>query len=231
MKKLDTHVHTSEVSHCGKVKAARMAELYIAAGYGAITICDHLTLRQMTEDGCRTPQERLDYQLRGYRAAKEAAGDKLDVLLGAEIRFHVTPDDVNDYLIFGLDEDKYLALVTDRPRDPAECHRFVNARNCLFYQAHPFRDGIYRAEAEELDGIEVYNGHPNHNSRNNLALALAEERGCAYTSGSDAHQEIQTARGGIWVPEDVHTAPQLADFLRRNPRPELIRTIDEKTPY
>ena len=35
MKKVDTHVHTCEVSRCGHVPGAEMARLYIQAGYGA----------------------------------------------------------------------------------------------------------------------------------------------------------------------------------------------------
>ena len=40
--KLDLHVHTSEVSGCGKVPAAEMVRLYHEAGYDAIVITDHL---------------------------------------------------------------------------------------------------------------------------------------------------------------------------------------------
>ena len=38
---LDTHVHTSQVSPCGKVPAEEMIELYKEAGYGGVIITDH----------------------------------------------------------------------------------------------------------------------------------------------------------------------------------------------
>lgn len=34
----------------------------------------------------------------------------------------------------------------------------------LFYQAHPFRNSMKITNPELLDGIEVYNGHPGHDS-------------------------------------------------------------------
>ena len=38
---LDTHVHTCQVSPCGKVPAKEMIELYKEAGYGGVIITDH----------------------------------------------------------------------------------------------------------------------------------------------------------------------------------------------
>ena len=37
MKKIDTHVHTSEVSSCGKLTASQIVESYVAAGYDAVS--------------------------------------------------------------------------------------------------------------------------------------------------------------------------------------------------
>lgn len=40
--KIELHMHTSEVSSCGKVPAAEMVRLYKEMGYDAITVTDHL---------------------------------------------------------------------------------------------------------------------------------------------------------------------------------------------
>ena len=74
MKKVDTHVHTCEVSRCGHVPGAEMARLYIQAGYDAILITDHFILPEVAESG-KTPEETVEAQMRGYRAALEGAGD------------------------------------------------------------------------------------------------------------------------------------------------------------
>lgn len=71
MKKVDTHVHTCEVSRCGHVPGAEMARLYIQAGYDAILITDHFILPEVAESG-KTPEETVEAQMRGYRAALEA---------------------------------------------------------------------------------------------------------------------------------------------------------------
>ena len=71
--KIDLHVHTSEVSSCGRVPAAEMARLYHKAGYDAIVITDHLIAGKNQE---MPMPERVSWYLSGYRAAK-AEGEKL----------------------------------------------------------------------------------------------------------------------------------------------------------
>ena len=38
---LETHLHTSEVSQCGRIPAREMIRRYHAAGYGAVVVTDH----------------------------------------------------------------------------------------------------------------------------------------------------------------------------------------------
>lgn len=42
MFKTETHLHTLEVSICGKVRANKMVELYHDAGYQTICVSDHV---------------------------------------------------------------------------------------------------------------------------------------------------------------------------------------------
>ena len=112
MKKIDTHVHTSEVSTCGKMTAAEMVDAYRRAGYDAIVITDHLILEKIKPQQLK-PYEIVEQQLRGYLAAVAAAKGDIDVLLGAEIRFTSGHE---DYLLLGLDEQKYFELARALPR-------------------------------------------------------------------------------------------------------------------
>ena len=50
MIKLDTHVHISEVSACGRLTAEQMVSLYRKAGYAAIVITDHLKIADIPAD-------------------------------------------------------------------------------------------------------------------------------------------------------------------------------------
>lgn len=218
MKKVDTHVHTSEVSSCGVLTAKQIVERYIAAGYDAIVITDHLILSRIIEQKLK-PYQVVERQLNGYLAAREAAADKMEVFLGAEIRFTAGNE---DFLLFGLDEQKYFELARRLPDSPRQCREFMQGVSGLIYQAHPFRPGLSPAPAQDIDGVEVYNGNPRHNSHNETARAFAERHKLRMLSGSDAHQEEDVARGGIYVPDWVRNGADLAKFLRDTPRPALI---------
>ena len=98
--------------------------------------------------------------------------------------------------------------------------------DCLIYQAHPFRPGLRAASPADLDGVEVYNGNPRHNSHNELALRFALDSGLAMSSGSDAHQIEDIARGGIYAPDWVSDGESLARFLRMTHSPDMITAQD-----
>ena len=218
MKKIDTHVHTSEVSTCGKMTAAEMVDAYRRAGYDAIVITDHLILEQIKPQQLK-PYEIVEQQLRGYLAAVAAAKGDIDVLLGAEIRFTSGHE---DYLLLGLDEQKYFELARALPDTPEECRALTESMGGLMYQAHPFRPGLRPAAPAALSGVEVYNGNPRHDSHNDLARRFAEEHGLRMLSGSDAHQPQDVARGGILAPDWVRSSGELARFLRETHRPHMI---------
>ncbi|NLG25819.1 MAG: transposase, partial [Clostridiales bacterium] len=67
--KIETHLHTSEVSRCGKVPAGDMVARFAGAGYRAAVVTDHL----LSGWKAGLPLEkRVDRFLAGYRAAAEA---------------------------------------------------------------------------------------------------------------------------------------------------------------
>ena len=71
------------------------------------------------------------------------------------------------------------------------------------------------AELSALDGVEVYNGHPHHQSHNERALEVAEANPrFIRTSGSDFHEPDALARGGIVTDRDIHSSAELAQCLR-----------------
>ncbi|MBR0464162.1 MAG: PHP domain-containing protein [Clostridia bacterium] len=221
---IDLHVHTSEVSGCGKVPAAEMARMYHEKGYDAIVVTDHLIAGKNAD---MPVNERCAWYLSGWRAAR-AEGEKLDlvVLRGAEVRFTSGNE---DFLLFGWREDELEGLFSllDGGISEPEFYRYVHGTGrMLLIQAHPFRKGLRQAALQDLDGIEVYNGHPGHDSHNDLALALAEKgrEGFIMTSGSDAHEPHHVARGGMITDCDIRTEDELVAWLRANPRGRRIET-------
>lgn len=218
MKKIDTHVHTSEVSSCGKLTAAEIVSRYIDAGYDAIVITDHLLLKNIIEQDMK-PYEVVERQLKGYMAALEAADGRIGVFMGAEIRFTGGSE---DFLLFGLDVERYFELARRLPDSVQACHELMGSMGGLIYQAHPYRPGLTPAPARFLNGVEVYNGNPRHNSHNDDARRYAEINHLHMLSGSDAHQVPDIARGGILMPDWVRSNAELVRYLRETPVPDMI---------
>lgn len=220
--KYETHAHTSETSPCGKVSACELVHQHKEAGYRGVVITDHYYNDFFEKLGNVCWEEKVDEYLKGYRAAvKEGEKSGLRVLLGMELRFSSSP---NDYLVYGLDEGflfKNERLYEMTHKDFSE---LAAQKGLLIYQAHPFRNGAVMNKGLFLDGIEVYNGNPRHESNNILAYLFAKERGLKMISGSDFHQPQDIARGGIELEEDVADSGELARYLKSSGEVRLIST-------
>lgn len=218
MYKYDIHVHTSETSCCGRIPAAETVALYKAAGYTGICITDHYSHSCFDwEEG--TWREKSDRFLAGYRAAKDAAGEGLDIILGAELHFGTpksAPYRSNDYLVYGLDEELIYAYPELHHITLPEFSKIAKKHDLLIIQAHPMRDNMELVHLDLLDGIEVYNAHPNHNSRNSEVAEFVRTCGRDFilTSGSDCHDTHHAARGGILTKKRIKNQYELRDVLR-----------------
>lgn len=217
--KIDLHVHTSEVSMCGQMPAREVVERYKDAGYDAIVITNHFNLDTAAHFERHGENDFAEVFDRGYRLAKEA-GDELGVLVlkGYELRFN---ENFNDYLLFGMSDEtakRYKELFAMRPR---EFSALAKEQDFLFYQAHPFRNGMVINRPDCLFGIEVHNGHPDHDGRNDIARAWAEKYGLHMISGSDCHFSRGVGTAGIVTDEKIETIEDLVDVLR-NDRYTLI---------
>ena len=73
-----------------------------------------------------------------------------------------------------------------------------------------------------LDGVEVFNGNPRHNSQNQLALMYATQHKLLQCGGSDAHQTEDIGRGGLLTKERITDLATLKRILREGSA-ELIR--------
>ena len=96
----------------------------------------------------------------------------------------------------------------------------------LTIQAHPFRMGMVTTHPNEVDGIEVFNGHPGHNSNNDIAEAWAKKYGKIMTSGTDHHNPDHMPDGGILTDEPITSEKQLIEVLRSG-NYDLIREMNK----
>ena len=212
MFKYDVHVHTSETSSCGKVPAVQVVRMYKDAGYKGIIITDHFFNGFFDSLGSISWESKIDSFLCGYKSAK-SEGDKvgLTVILGMEMRFNNSP---NDYLVYGTDETLLKNNSEIYKFGLEKFKTFAKDNGLLIYQAHPYRPNITAASPKLLDGVEVYNGNPRHNSHNNSALEFACHNGLKMLSGSDFHQVEDLARGGIILEQKVHNMDELLAVLK-----------------
>ena len=196
---IEIHAHTDEVSNCGRMPAADAVRLYYSLGYSGIMFTDHFHRYTFKKFLKKNPDaswdDKVDYFLTGYRNALEEAKkyDGFKIYLGCELRFD---ENDNDYLVFGLSEDKLRQMKNVYEYETEDGIRFVQKMGCTVIQAHPFRDNMTVIEPGILDGIEIHNAHPNHDSRNDIAKLWADKFDYKIrTSGSDFHGEYMPNSG------------------------------------
>lgn len=212
--KTELHCHSVTVSQCASITPEEIVEKYLAAGYTTVVLADHLSPYTFKKryTGSKDWQERIDYYMEGYHALCRAAAGRLHILQGCELRISGSP---SDFLVYGITED-FMRATPDllEPRPVKEMCAQLHEAGFLVYQAHPFRNGMSITKPEYLDGIEVYNAHPRHDSRNDFAALWAKRYALGEISGSDVHDAPDQPGGGIRTEQPITTMQQLLCTLR-----------------
>ena len=212
MYKIETHLHTNHVSKCGHLSAAEIVKGYADAGYSALIVTDHYNRTTFDFLGIdpAAPGDKLTPFLDGYRRVREEAEKVgIRVFRGAELRFDECE---NDYLFYGWLDDVLAEPEVVFRMGIAGFAPMARAAGGLIIQAHPYRRSCTPAIARYLDGVEVRNMNPRHDSHNDRAEAYAEEYGLIRTSGSDCHRTEDIGLGGIvtnYLPSDVLSMTRL----------------------
>lgn len=211
---MDPHCHAAEVSRCSKLPGKQLIEEVKNAGCQGLIVTDHYDPEffEGYETGARFKQRLKDDFLQGYYAALEE-GQKQNILVlpGLELRTKAGPE---DFLIYGVEVDELceMGCLTGLPIQ--KVRQLVNECGGLFMQAHPFRRYLTCMAAQALDGVEVVNGNPRHDSQNALALRFAEENpGLLRCAGSDVHQ-IGDAGGAGMVLDHVPSVKSFAKAIK-----------------
>lgn len=214
MYKTELHCHSAHVSTCAHATHEQIVDAYVRAGYTTIVSTEHInpwTFPRELEES--TWLDRLNYFMDGYEHFCRAAEGKLHILLGAEIRFYRESN--NDYLVYGLTRDFLTAVGDPRQINRIETlSKIVRANRCMIYQAHPFRPTMMVTDPNLLDGIEVANMSPWHNSHNDIAAAWANANGMRGISGTDFHNSDHKPRGGILTESPITSNDDLLAVLR-----------------
>jgi len=216
--KLETHIHTGEVSRCAECDAAAMVARCIRLGYDGMVVTDHFaadTIPKRLQKGKITWRKRVEFFLSGYNAARVAAPMGFTVILGMELRF--SHENSNDYLVYGIDEEFLYKHENIDQLGIKAFGEFARAHDLLVVHAHPFRFGMTVTRPQYLDAIEVHNGHANHASHDDIAEAWCNMHGKIALSGSDFHGgDTGDGKnpGGIILPKPVKDSKGLVRAIR-----------------
>lgn len=221
MFKTELHVHTHESSPCCDLPTEKIAEKYVTAGYTTMVVTDHYTPALCRE--CTDVRARVEGHIAGYRRLAKLLEGRIHVLYGFELRFEGAQ---NDYLVYGLEPDFLLGYPDICMLSRRAAIEEIHAMGGMIYQAHPFRNNMTVLDPAGLDGIEIFNAHNHHDSRNYLAYAFAKQSGLPGVAGSDLHHSYHSASAGILTPEPITTQDELIAALRAG----TYRTFGEIVP-
>lgn len=184
----ELHAHTSPASGCSEIPPETLIETYISLGADAVCITNHFTPAMLD----REKNAVIGAYLEDYHRAVSAAAGRINVILGCELRF---TENNNDYLLYGIDESDLFDIYDHIDGTVEKFRRSYKNSKLIFLQAHPFRSGMTEVPPELLDGIEVFNMHPNHNSRVGVAARYAAAHSLIPTCGTDYHHPTHEGLG------------------------------------
>ncbi len=162
MFKVETHLHTTVISPCGRVTPEQIVMRYKEAGYDGLIVTDHYQLEAFRFAGIDLdgPGDKLEAFLEGYRQVK-AFADRVGMktYYGAELEF---TENRNHYLLYGFSPQ----LLADPARvcamGIAEFSELACKDGALLIKAHPYRDRCVPVAPYLVDGIEAVNRHDKH---------------------------------------------------------------------
>lgn len=212
MYKIETHLHTKHTSKCGKLTYDSLIDTYKEKGYDAIAVTDHYnaaTIKYKSID-IQSPGSKVDYFLEGYDRMKEE-GEKVGIIvyMGMELRFS---QNENDYLLYGFEKELLANPKEIMDMGIVEFSKLAREKGAVIVQAHPFRKKCVPIDPIYLDGVEVLNANPRHNSHNDLAYEYGKRYNLPMTAGSDCHRVGDEGLTGIqssFLPKDTFEFAEL----------------------
>ncbi len=203
----ELHCHTLPGSYCANFSPEEVVEIYKKAGASSIVLTNH-TYPELAEGSL---SENAKKYLEGYYRALDAAKDELNVILGMEIRF---PENDNDYLIYGIDEDDVPEILSYIPYGIVNFYKHIKNEKNLIIQAHPMRKNMVFAPLGSIDGIESMNMHPGHNAQLSLAFRYAKENNLIVSGGTDFHHKGHQALCLMRTEKEMKNSFDVADALK-----------------
>ena len=220
---IDTHVHSAGISPCSRRNPNQLIAEYLADKTDGFVLANHC-LHEFTKDiGYKAWCEKY---VEEYNLVKKL-GDKYGVRVFFGIE--VTPDyqPLVHFLIYGITPDELLNSPEVYTLSQKELFEYCEKNGFLLYQAHPYRNGMVPQDARYLHGVEI-NCHPGYISNmKNEVSKYAKDNNLRLICGSDFHGDHYKPKCGTYIPEEVITEKDLAEYLRNNqPEMEIMDVIN-----
>lgn len=220
MYKLEMHLHVAGTSPCAMTDEKTIAGIYAKNGYNGIVYTSHYNSFLCEFCEFKNFGEYNDNFINHYYKLKEECAKKgLDVFFGMEFMPDETSYYIEDafnaeFLIYGATPDKIDDFRRLLKENTAAMHDYCKQNGFFVSQAHPFRGMTNYRNPEVLDGVEVLNGNPRQNSRNEQARKFAEENRLIMTAGSDFHEPVDCI-SGICLENAVKSEEELVAELKK----------------
>lgn len=209
---VETHAHTSEVSSCATCGAKQLSKQMLKHGYATVFITNHMSEHTFKKRGITDWDKKIDFFLDGFELVKNAANGRFHAILAMEINF---AGENNDYLVYGITE-RFLRENADMLHmTPKTFYPLAKENGLYVIQAHPFRFDSTIINPDHLDGYEIFNGNPRHNSNNFAAQIWAKQYGKLTTGGTDFHEPDDAGISGMYFTDEIKTTADYINALKK----------------
>lgn len=206
--KTELHCHTSPASVCADFSVEDTFKLYREAGYTSVVLTNHFQYNPTTRNS-----DKIEALLSDFKKAKKLAKKySLNAIFGIELRFN--EGNANDYLFYGVEPEEMEKIAEYLEGSLEEFYKNYRNENNILIQAHPFRDRNFPANPDFVDGIEVFNLHPGHNSRIGFAAKHAKKHNKIITAGTDFHHEGHHCLCAMLTKQPITDSFELARVLK-----------------
>lgn len=231
------HLHTKGNSVCAKETPKDIIDAYKNAGYDGIVCTNHFSkfIYYKYFAQYKTEQEKVNAILNGFYKLKEIGAENgIDVFFGLELA--ILRDDYHnvfrrkceELLVYGITDEEFRRYnVRLAEMNYKQLYEFANKHNWIIAQAHPYRARTKLANPKYLHAMEVYNGHPGHYDRNELAKERGEQYRLIPVAGSDFHN-LGGEGTGLMFDTKVNDEQNLVQLLKNTSPKIFMRNKGEK---
>ena len=216
MYKYEMHCHTSEVSRCGRISGADLADFYKSMGYSGIVVTDHFFNGNTTVPKELSWTDRINLFFAGYESAKKRGEEiGLSVFFGWENSYFTGMD----FITYGLDKNWLIENKDCDMLPPKQYLELARSSGGYTVHAHPFREADYidmiRLLPRDVDAVETINANRT-DFENHMADYYADSYGLIKCCGSDNHRGKQARIAALELDFEAKSIEEIITAIKEN---------------